>query len=102
MPGFRDRKIGTFQVSVLRDVDLFVALQFGTPGILTAGEVRDRVIAVNGEPTVRPTVVLTCSFNHKVWNGMDARAFLLEVASILEDGKLEMEAPAALISESAR
>jgi pyruvate/2-oxoglutarate dehydrogenase complex dihydrolipoamide acyltransferase (E2) component len=91
LPRFREQKLGTFQVSVLRDVDLFVPLQFGTAAILAAGGVRDRVRAVNGELVKRPTVFLTCSFNHKVWDGMSARHFLLEVQDILESGVLEAE-----------
>jgi pyruvate/2-oxoglutarate dehydrogenase complex dihydrolipoamide acyltransferase (E2) component len=88
---FRDRKLGTFQVSVLPEVDVAVPLQFGTAGLLAAARVRDRVVVVNGSIVVRPTVMLTCSINHKVWDGLAAKRFLREVADILESGVLETE-----------
>ena len=94
-PRFREEKLGTFQVSVLRDVDLFVPLHFETAAILAAGGVRDRVVVVDGELVKRPTVFLTCSFNHKVWDGLSAKRFLEEVQNILENGALESEAPVA-------
>lgn len=93
LPKFRDQKLGTFQVSLLNDVDLFVPLQFGTAGILAAGAVRERVVAVDGQLEVRKTALLTCSFNHKVWDGLSAKRFLTEVADVLESGVLEEELP---------
>ena len=92
-PAFRERKLGTFQVSVLPDVDVAVPLQFGTAGLLAAGGVRDRVVAVNGNIVIRPTVMLTCCINHKVWDGLAAKRFLGEIADILESGILESEIP---------
>ena len=39
----------------------------------------------------RPTVMLTCCMNHKVWDGLAAKRFLREVADILEGCDLEHE-----------
>jgi 2-oxoisovalerate dehydrogenase E2 component (dihydrolipoyl transacylase) len=87
-PAFRASRIGTFQVTILRGVDQVVPLQFGTAGILAAGEVQPRVLAVNGVPVVRPTAILTCAFNHKVWDGMAGQRFLSEVVKIVETSEV--------------
>lgn len=88
---FRRKGVGTFQVTCLRDVDQFVPFLFSTSAILGVGRVRDRVIAIDGRPEVRPTVMLSCCADHKVWDGALAEKFLRELASILESGELASE-----------
>jgi pyruvate dehydrogenase E2 component (dihydrolipoamide acetyltransferase) len=52
--------------------------------ILGVGRVRDRVVAVEGRPAVRPTVLLSLSVDHRVVDGVPAGRFLERVAARLE------------------
>lgn len=79
---------GTFQISCLRDVDLFVPLLFSTTAIMGTGQVQNRVLVVNGEAAVRPTVIISCCADHGVWDGIRGARFLGKVKSALETGKL--------------
>lgn len=83
-PSFRRRITGTFQVSTMSTVDVLVPLTFVATGVLAAGRVRERVVAVDGVPAVRPMVTLVCAFDHKVWDGARASLFLNEVKDVLE------------------
>jgi pyruvate dehydrogenase E2 component (dihydrolipoamide acetyltransferase) len=89
---FRRKGSGTFQVSLWKDIEYALTPMFGSSGILTAGRVRDAVIAVNGAPAVRPVMTMTCCADHRVWDGRAAERFLLTVRSILESGELDREA----------
>ena len=91
LPAIRTRQLGTFQVSAVSGLDFGAPLQFGTAGLLAAGEVRNRVVVVEGKPATRPTILLNCAFNHRVWDGVDAMNFLTEVSGVLEGGELEEE-----------
>ena len=82
----RQKLSGTIQVTSLRRSDTAIALTFGSTAVLGIGRVGERVVAVNGAPTVRPTMNLTCSNDHRVWNGMAAEKFITEIKSILESG----------------
>jgi len=53
--------------------------------ILGVGRIRDRVVALDGKPAVRPTVVLSLSVDHRVLDGAPAGRFLEAVAARLED-----------------
>jgi pyruvate/2-oxoglutarate dehydrogenase complex dihydrolipoamide acyltransferase (E2) component len=88
---FRRKGSGTFQVSTASGVDSFTTPLFNATGILTAGAVRDRVIAANGSAVVCPTVILTCSADHRLWNGQACQRFLLSVQKILEGEQLQHE-----------
>lgn len=90
-PQFRHRGSGTFQVSIVPGVDTFATPVFNTAAILTAGSVRERIVADHGVPAARLTVNLTCSADHRVWDGRAAQQFLLAVRDTLETGLLESE-----------
>ena len=81
---------GVFSVSNLGSlgVDRFTAL-VNPPeaAILAMGRVRDRVVARDGKPEVRPVVTLTLSVDHRVADGADAARFLDDVAKRLETGE---------------
>ena len=83
---YRRKVSGTFQVSCLKNVDVFTPLRFNTAAVLGVGRVKERPFVVAGALVVRPTVMLTCCFDHAVWNGADASLFLNEVRKILEQG----------------
>jgi pyruvate/2-oxoglutarate dehydrogenase complex dihydrolipoamide acyltransferase (E2) component len=88
---FRRNGAGTFQVSLVSSVDQCASPLFNAAGILVGSQVRDRVVAVDGLPSVRPTIVLTCSADHRVWNGQDCQQFLLAVRDILIGSEFERE-----------
>ena len=77
----------TFTISNLGmyKVDQFSAII--TPpqaAILAVGAIADRVVAVEGEPAVRPMMTLTVSCDHRVADGARAAQFLNDVAEALQ------------------
>lgn len=90
---FRHRGVGTFQVSCLKDVDQFVPMLHASGAILGTGRVRDRVVAIDGKPQVRSTVIITCCADHAVWDGVRATQFVRELKMLLQSDLLSAEAP---------
>lgn len=82
-PAFRRKGAGTFQISTV-PVDWAFTTSFATAGVLIAGQVRSHVVAVDGQPAVRPMMTLTLSGDHGVWDGRRATRFLATVKSWLE------------------
>ena len=83
---------GTFTISNLGmfGIDAFSAII--TPpqaAVLAVGRVRDRVVALNGQPAVRPMMTITLSSDHRVVDGAQAAAFLNDLAGALEKASLE-------------
>lgn len=77
---------GTFTISNLGmfGVDAFNAIV--TPpqaAVLAVGRIADRVVAINGQPTVRPIVTLTLSCDHRVVDGARAAAFFQDVVGAI-------------------
>jgi pyruvate dehydrogenase E2 component (dihydrolipoamide acetyltransferase) len=73
----------TFTISNLGmyQVDQFSAII--TPpqaAILAVGGIADRVVAVQGQPAVRPMMTLTVSCDHRVADGARAALFLRDLA----------------------
>ncbi|HSB74299.1 MAG TPA: dihydrolipoamide acetyltransferase family protein [Terriglobales bacterium] len=76
----------TFTISNLGmyGVDAFHAII--TPpqaAILAVGRIADRVVAVNGQPAVRPMMTLTLSCDHRVVDGAQAAKFLHDLAEAI-------------------
>jgi pyruvate/2-oxoglutarate dehydrogenase complex dihydrolipoamide acyltransferase (E2) component len=86
---FRRRSVGTFQVSCVPTVDQIVPLLFTSTAILGVGRVRDRVKAEKGQPVVRPTAILSCCVDHKVWDGVMASSFLNGLEEVLNSKELK-------------
>jgi len=79
---------GTFTISNLGmfGIDAFSAII--TPpqaAVLAVGRIADRVVAVNGQPAVRPIMTITLSSDHRVVDGAQAAAFLNDLAAALEN-----------------
>jgi pyruvate/2-oxoglutarate dehydrogenase complex dihydrolipoamide acyltransferase (E2) component len=55
------------------------------------GAIRDRVVAVDGAPAVRPTLVLSVAGDHRVLDGDGLAAFVDQLAKLLEDPILLVE-----------
>ncbi len=78
----------TFTISNLGmyGVDQFSAII--TPpqaAILAVGGIADKVVAIEGKPTVRPMMTLTISCDHRVADGARAAMFLGDLAQALSD-----------------
>jgi pyruvate dehydrogenase E2 component (dihydrolipoamide acetyltransferase) len=58
---------------------------------LGVGAIRDRVVAVDGAPVVRPTLVLSVAGDHRVLDGDGLAAFVDQVQKLLEDPVLLFE-----------
>jgi pyruvate dehydrogenase E2 component (dihydrolipoamide acetyltransferase) len=83
-----DIQAGGFTISNLGmyGVDAFNAI-INPPqaAILAVGRIADRVVAVNGQPAVQPTLVLTLSCDHRALDGAGAARFLGAVADVIEE-----------------
>jgi len=55
------------------------------------GAIRDQVVAVDGAPVVRPTMVLSTAGDHRVLDGDTLAAFVTTLARLLEDPILLFE-----------
>ncbi|MBI3105609.1 MAG: 2-oxo acid dehydrogenase subunit E2 [Candidatus Rokubacteria bacterium] len=53
--------------------------------ILAVGRIADRVIAVNGQPAVQPTMMLTLSCDHRALDGARGAQFLGALAELIEE-----------------
>ncbi len=79
---------GGFTISNLGmyGVDAFTAI-VNPPqaAILAVGRIADRVVALNGQPVVRPTMVLTLSCDHRALDGARGAQFLGDLADLIEE-----------------
>ena len=53
--------------------------------ILAVGRIADRVVAVNGQPAVQPTMTLTLSCDHRALDGARGAQFLGALADLIEE-----------------
>jgi pyruvate dehydrogenase E2 component (dihydrolipoamide acetyltransferase) len=53
--------------------------------ILAVGRIADRVVAVNGQPAVQPTMVLTLSCDHRALDGARGAQFIGALADLIEE-----------------
>jgi pyruvate dehydrogenase E2 component (dihydrolipoamide acetyltransferase) len=53
--------------------------------ILAVGRIADRVVAIDGAPAVRPTIVISLSCDHRVVDGARGARFLDDLASLIEE-----------------
>jgi pyruvate dehydrogenase E2 component (dihydrolipoamide acetyltransferase) len=77
---------GTFTITNLGmyNVDAFSAIIVPPQAaILAVGRIADRVVAVNGQPAVRPIMTLTLSGDHRVVDGAQAAVFLNDLAEAI-------------------
>jgi pyruvate dehydrogenase E2 component (dihydrolipoamide acetyltransferase) len=79
---------GTFTLSNLGmyKVDAFSAII--TPpqaAILAVGSISDRVVPVDGKPSIRPMMTMTLSSDHRVVDGARAAEFLSELANAIRE-----------------
>ena len=53
--------------------------------ILAVGRIADRVVPVNGEPAIRPMMILSLSFDHRVVDGARGAQFLETLVGLIEE-----------------
>ena len=53
--------------------------------ILAVGRIADRIVALNGQPAVQPTMVLTLSCDHRALDGARGAQFLGALAELIEE-----------------
>jgi len=79
---------GVFTISNLGmyGVDAFSAI-VNPPqaAILAVGRITDRVVPVNGQPAVQPTMMLTLSCDHRALDGARGAQFLGALADLIEE-----------------
>ena len=97
---FRRRIAGTFQVSMVPTVDVVGPLMFYTSCGVAAGSVADRVVAVGGQPVVRPTMWLTVAGDHAAVDGVRAAHLLCAIRDTLEGDELVAEAREACLTSA--
>ena len=81
----------TFTISNLGmfEVDAFTAIIVPPQAaILAVGAIAERVVAVNGQPAVRPMMSLTVSCDHRVVDGVRAAEFMRDLASAIRSPQL--------------
>jgi 2-oxoglutarate dehydrogenase E2 component (dihydrolipoamide succinyltransferase) len=53
--------------------------------ILGLHKIQDRVVPVNGQPSIRPMMYLALSYDHRIVDGREAVQFLVKVKEYIED-----------------
>jgi pyruvate dehydrogenase E2 component (dihydrolipoyllysine-residue acetyltransferase) len=84
---------GTFTISNLGmfAVESFTAvLNPPQAAIVAVGATEERVVAVDGEPAVRPMMTLVATFDHRAVDGAPAAGFLQTLKSYLEEPGLAL------------
>jgi len=79
---------GTFTITNLGmyNIDAFSAIIVAPQAaILAVGRISDRVVAVNGQPAVRPMLTLTLSSDHRVVDGAQAAQFMNDLAEAIRN-----------------
>ena len=85
--GLKDLQGGTFTISNLGmyGVDIFNAvLNPPQAAILAVGRIAERIVPVNGQPAVQPTMVLSVSYDHRAIDGARGAQFLETLATLIE------------------
>jgi pyruvate dehydrogenase E2 component (dihydrolipoamide acetyltransferase) len=99
----RDARAGTLKPSELQG-STFTVSNFGALGldegvpvinypeaaILGMGSLKPRPVVVDGEVVARPTMSLTCAFDHRIADGAQVAAFLCELRELIEAPELAL------------
>jgi pyruvate dehydrogenase E2 component (dihydrolipoamide acetyltransferase) len=83
-----DIAAGTFTISNLGmyGVDAFTAIIIPPQAaILAVGTIADRVVALDGHPSIRPMMTLTLSNDHRLVDGARAAEFLRDLVAAIRD-----------------
>jgi pyruvate dehydrogenase E2 component (dihydrolipoamide acetyltransferase) len=64
-----------------------------TAALLTVGKIRDRVVAIAGEPVVRPMLTLGGTFDHRIVDGHALGKIGARIRELLEESAADADAP---------
>ena len=65
-------------------------INYPEAGILGMGSLKPRPVVVDGAVVARPTMTLTCAFDHRVADGAQVAAFLRELRELIESPELAL------------
>ena len=99
----RDARDGTLKPTELQG-STFTVSNFGALGlddgvpvinypeaaILGVGSLKPRAVVVDGAVVARPTMKLTCAFDHRIADGAQVAAFLCELRDLIEAPELAL------------
>jgi pyruvate dehydrogenase E2 component (dihydrolipoamide acetyltransferase) len=88
-----DLEGGTFTISNLGmyGIERFIAvLNPPQAAILAVGSIEDRVVAVDGQPVVRPRMEITLTCDHRAVDGATGAEFLRDLKTFLEEPGLAL------------
>lgn len=88
-----DLQGGTFTITNLGnyDIDIFTPIiNYPEIAILGIGRIVDRVVPYHNEIAIRPMVILSLVFDHRLVDGAPAARFLQEIKRLIEDPTLWM------------
>ncbi|PWH19559.1 MAG: hypothetical protein DDG59_02700 [Anaerolineae bacterium] len=86
-----DLQGGTFTITNLGnyDIDVFTPIiNYPEIAILGIGRIANRVVPYNNEIAIRPMVILSLVFDHRLVDGAPAARFLQEIKRLIEDPTL--------------
>lgn len=87
-----DLQGGTFTITNLGnyDIDVFTPIiNYPEIAILGIGRIVDRVVPYQNEIAIRPMVILSLVFDHRLVDGAPAARFLQEIKHLIEDPTFE-------------
>ncbi len=65
-------------------------INYPEAAILGMGSLKPRPVVVDGAVVARPTMTLTCAFDHRIADGAQVAAFLGEVRQLIESPELAL------------
>jgi pyruvate dehydrogenase E2 component (dihydrolipoamide acetyltransferase) len=65
-------------------------INYPEAAILGMGSLKPRPVVVDGEVVARPTMTLTCAFDHRIADGATVAAFLSELRDVVETPELAL------------
>jgi 2-oxoisovalerate dehydrogenase E2 component (dihydrolipoyl transacylase) len=65
-------------------------INYPEAAILGMGSLKPRPVVVDGELAVRPTMTLTCAFDHRIADGAQLASFLGELRTLIESPELAL------------
>ena len=65
-------------------------INYPEAAILGMGSLKPRPVVVDGEVVARPTMSLTCAFDHRIVDGAQVAAFLRELRDLIEAPELAL------------
>ncbi len=65
-------------------------INYPEAAILGMGALKSRPVVIDGAVVARPTMTLTCAFDHRIVDGAEAAAFLCELRDLIESPELAL------------